>query len=456
VVKTIAARRTSRRRVLVIAEAANPEWVSVPLVGWSIATALRGVADVHLVTQVRNKAAIERAGLVEGRDFTSIDTEALMKPLWALIKFLGGGAGKGWTIVTAIQSLSYPLFERMVWKHFGKRIKAGEFDVVHRVTPLSPTAPSLLAGRCARADVPFVLGPLNGGVPWPEGFNEERHKEREWLSYIRSIYKLMPGICSTWRNASAIVAASMHTRSELPAAAQAKSIYIPENAVDPKRFSAPSEQGRYDRLHLCFIGRLVPYKGADIALEAARHLLLDGRGRLTIIGDGPMMPALREQAASLGISDAVEFTGWLDHRKIPAIASRSSVFLFPSVREFGGGAVIEAMALGLVPIVVNYGGPGEIVTDDTGFRLPMGQRRSLIANASMLLGELAEGRHDIGRMAANGLERVHSLYTWEKKALQLNEVYDWVCGERPDRPHFPFLEVPSEAGHMNAARTGDL
>lgn len=424
--------------MLIIAEAANPEWVSVPLVGWSIANALRRVADVHIVTQIRNREAIARTGWLEGRDFTCLDTEAVMKPLWRLATLLRGGEGKGWTIVTAIQSLSYPLFEMMIWRRFGKRIRERDFDVVHRVTPLSPTAPSRLAKLCRKAGVPFVLGPLNGGVSWPKGFDSERRKEREWLSYARSIYKLMPGIRETWSNASAIIVGSLHTQSELPSVAREKSVYIPENAIDPGRFTNSSFRDRYDRLSLCFIGRLVPYKGPDIALAAAAPMIVKGAATMTFVGDGPMMERLKGMATELGISDRVTFSGWVKHSDVPEITRNHSLFLFPSIREFGGGAVIEAMALGMVPLIVDYGGPGEIVTAKTGFKIPIGTKRAITDHARAKLEEIAANRHDLKQMAKDGRQRIEALYTWERKAQQISEVYEWVSGTR-DRPRFSFL-----------------
>ena len=104
-----------RYRVLLIAEAANPEWTSVPLVGWSHTRALAEITDAHLVTQIRNQEAIERFGWVEGKEFTAIDSEAVAKPLWKISSMLAGGDGRGWTTRMAINTFGYYYFERQIW-----------------------------------------------------------------------------------------------------------------------------------------------------------------------------------------------------------------------------------------------------------------------------------------------------------------------------------------------------
>lgn len=435
----------ARPRVLVIAEAANPEWVSVPLVGWSLAQALRGVADVHLVTQVRNRAAILRAGLTEGTDFTAIDSEAFARPAWRLAEVLRMGKGRGWTMVQAIQSLSYPWFERLVWQRFGADLAAGRFDLVHRITPLSPTTPSPLAARLHRAGVPFVLGPLNGGVPWPPGFAAERRAEREWLSWVRGAYRAIPGRRATYGRAAAILAGSLATAAEVPAADRGRVVWLPENGVDPARFARAARPPAAGPLRLCFIGRLVPYKGADMLIEAAAPLLAAGRATLDILGDGPMMPALAAQAAPFG--DAVRLHGWVPHDRVQDVAGRCAVFAFPSVREFGGGAVVEAMALGLVPVVVDYAGPGELVRPGLGLRVPLADRAGIVAGFRAALERLAADPAALAPMAEAARAHVQAHFAWGAKAAQVAQVYDWVLGRRADRPQ-P-LPLPDHAAHLH-------
>jgi len=425
---------TRRPRILIIAEAANPDWVSVPLIGWSLARALTGVADVHLVTQIRNRDAILRAGLVEGQDFTAIDSEAFARPLWAIGEKLRGGGGKGWTTLQLINALSYPHFERLVWRHFGADIRAGRYDIVHRVTPLSPTIASPLAAKCARAGVPFVLGPLNGGVPWPREFDAERRQEKEWLSYIRGAYKALPGRRRALKHAAAVIAGSRHTEGEVPVAMRDKTFYIPENAIDPARFTKRASPGEAGPLRACFVGRMVPYKGPDMLLEAAAPLLRDGRMRLDMVGDGPMLPGLKAQAEALGVRDGVTFHGWMDHGSVQDVLAGSDLMAFPSIREFGGGVVLEAMALGVPSLIVDYAGPAELLTEGTGWTVPLGDRAAIIAGFRAELERLEQNRPALAHAGRAGLEQVAARFTWDRKADQISEIYDWVLGERDDRP----------------------
>ncbi|MEO9576816.1 MAG: glycosyltransferase [Tateyamaria sp.] len=425
----------SRPSVLLIAEAANPDWVSVPLIGWSFAAALREVADVHLVTQVRNRTAIAAQGWEEGQDFTAIDTEAVTKPIWRAGQMLRMGTGRGWTLNTAINSLVYPYFERQVWHQFGSDIKAGRFDLVHRVTPLTPTAVSPISKWCTGVGVPFVLGPLNGGVPWPTGFDAERRREREWLSYVRGLYKLKPGRGAMFRNTSAILAGSHHTASEIPSQYRGKVLWLPENAIDPKRFNQRSVQDISGPLRGCFIGRMVPYKGPDILLEAAAPHLAAGRLVLDMVGDGPMLSSLQAQARDLGVSEAVTFHGQVPHDAVQDIATRANLLTFPSIREFGGGVVLEAMALGVVPLIVDYAGPSELVTPDTGLTVPIGPRAQIIVSLGATLDRIIADPSTLPVMADRAYTRAQTLFTWPAKAQQILRLYDWVLhpdGSPPD------------------------
>jgi starch synthase len=419
-------------RVLLIAEAANPEWVSVPLEGWSHARALAEVVDAHVVTHERNRLAIERTGWREGQEFTAIDSDLVARPLMGLGEALRQ-RGLGWTVETALSAPPYYYFEHLVWKRFGPDIEAGRYDVVHRLTPLSPTTPSLIARRCRRAGVPFVWGPVNGGLSWPAEFSGVRRKEGEWLSYIRDAYKLLPYYRSTRADAAAIVVGSMATWEQL-AGYHDRCVYIPENGIDPDRFQTTARPAS-GPLRVAFVGRLVPYKGADMLIEAAAPLVRAGKIQLDVMGDGMEMGRLKALAIAEGIESGVTLDGWVHHTDLQERLSRAQVFGFPSVREFGGAVVIEAMALGLAPLVVNYGGPSEHVTAQTGIPVPLGPRSNVVMAVRAGLERLSGEPGLATRVGLRARQRVLGRMTWAAKARQVREVYDWVLGRR-EKPDF--------------------
>jgi glycogen(starch) synthase len=413
-------------RVLIIAEAANPEWASVPLIGWNLSQALAKVADTHLVTHVRNRAAILGKGLIEGRDFTTIDNEKIAAPLYKLGEKLRGGAGKGWTTSTAFSSIAYYSFEAELWRQFSGRLISREFDIVHRITPLSPTSQSLIAKRLKKMDVPFVLGPLNGGVPWPKNFKSRQIAEHEWLSYFRGLFRLMPAYRSTRRDSSAILVGSRFTYEQMPDSVKSKCFYIPENGVDIDRSQIPMPHTPKVPLQAAFVGRLVPYKGADMLLEAAKELLAEGKLELHIIGDGPERSSLEKLVKELNVEQAVQFHGWLTHEQVQNKLRTCDFLALPSIREFGGGVVVEAMALGVTPIVANYGGPAELVDDRTGIRVPFVDKSSLINGFRKAIESVVESPEILTKMGRQARQKVIEQLTWEAKANQITQIYSAV------------------------------
>src|SRR4029077_5260274 len=123
-----------------------------------------------------------------------------------------------------------------VWRQMRTRIKGGNFDVVLRLLPISSVLPSLFPFFLRRGPIPLVIGPINGGLPWPAGFSQA-DKQKEWISNLRSFYRFLPFARSTYRNPAAIIAGSSHTYAEF-AAHREKLFFVPgENGINPSHYA---------------------------------------------------------------------------------------------------------------------------------------------------------------------------------------------------------------------------
>ncbi len=432
----------SSLRILLLAPDCNPDSITTPQIAYAHAAALARLHTVTLVVRAANEQSIRRAGSA----FHEI--EAIRLP--GLDQFYGWALRRIFKYDYGRQSLtaaSYPLqiaFELRAWRQLRRRILSGDFDVVLRILPIVSVLPSPFAFFLRNGPIPFVLGPLNGGLSWPTGFPQLDRQRREagyWVSNLRGLYRYLPFARSTYAKAAAIIAGSSHTFEEF-ANYREKLFFVPgENGVDPALFNGRVRPGapREGKLRLIFVGRLIPLKACDLAMRAAAELLRAGAAHFTVVGDGPERESLQELTKSLGIDNAVTFTGWLSSSETLAQLEQADVLVFPSLREFGGAVIFEALALGAVPVVADFGGPGDIVTPQVGYKIALRNESDLILKLGSVLRHLADDRNHLEKLRQQGMAYAREHLTWDGKARVVSRVLRWATGHGPK----PALDRPS-------------
>lgn len=131
--------------------------------------------------------------------------------------------------------------------------------------------------------------------------------------------------------------------------------------------TSPRTQFGSNPLTLIFVGTLQQlYKAPDVLLKALTICLKDGLElRLVVVGDGQYRSKLEVQAAKLGISDKVIFTGHLPGgRPVWEQLDQADLFVLPSITEGLPRAMVEAMARGLPCIGSNVGGIPELLSKE--------------------------------------------------------------------------------------------
>jgi glycosyltransferase involved in cell wall biosynthesis len=420
-------------KVLLIIEQCNPEAASVPLVGYKFFQAISKLADVTLVTHERGRSALEK--LKEHKDIIYITESEFMKTYFPLVYRMTMTGKANWPLANVLGYPVYAEFNRRVYKAFKDQILRGDYDLVHALTPMQPRFPFKIVKT--NKQTPVLIGPVNGGVPYPPGFAEIARKEFAYLNFFRAIGRaLVPGYVETYKKADKILAGSTYTLNlvkEMFAIPDERIELFYENGIADSFLTETQKHQNNSQINLLFVGRLVPYKCADILIEAISRLKPSVKEKvyLTIVGDGEERNSLETQVKELHLVERVKFAGWVGQEQTVDYYRQADIFCFPSIREFGGAVVMEAMACGLPCIVPNNGGIGEYVTEETGFKIEPKSREYLTQEFTNKIQILVEDDLLRASMSAKSIEESRE-FEWDRKAEKIVEIYHNMIAVKKD------------------------
>lgn len=204
------------------------------------------------------------------------------------------------------------------------------------------------------------------------------------------------------------------------------------NGIDAERFlpRAPGAARPFfqdGEIVIGTVGRASGVKDHATLLQAflllrARLPQLQARLRLAIVGDGPLLASLREQASAAGVADAV----WLPGARsdVPDILRSFDVFAMSSIAEGTPGSALEAMASALPVVGTRVGGIPEVVEEGvTGLLVPPSDAQAMAQALEQYLAapELAQRHGQAGR------ERVLRKYSMAAMVAAYQEMYDSLC-----------------------------
>lgn len=399
-------------RVLISAYACEPGKGSEPEVGWQWAIQMARFHDVWVLTRSNNRAAIEswighqpaRARIPrfiyhDGSDFL----------LRLKRRF-------GWTRPYYIwwQRSARPLVRKLCREH--------SIDLLHHVTIAAYRYPAAIWGH----GLPCVWGPVGGmeTVPWRLlPFRHPRVLPAELARNIVNFLQGLPGsgFIRRARRSSITVVSTGETKLALDRRG-VKSVLMPAIGLDMDEFPARSFSEATPRpLRLLYVGHLQWLKGCDLALHAMAASRTDAE--LHIIGTGPFRSNLESLIHRLGLTERVTFSPRIPREQVLAEYQMHDVFVFPSLHDSGGFAVLEAMASGLPVICVDIGGPSISVRSETGFRVAPTNRKSIIRAMANHIAEYSSNRLLMERHGKNARESVAAHFDWNRKSEIMNKIY---------------------------------
>jgi glycosyltransferase involved in cell wall biosynthesis len=411
-----------RIKVLLSAYACEPDRGSEPGIGWNWAKQASHLSDLWVITRTSNRAEIERHeahGPISNVHWVYVDL-----PRWA----------RWWKKGTRGFRLYYFLWQIAAYRAARRLHAAVAFDCVQHVTIGVYWMPTLMT----RLPIPLIWGPVGGGEVTPKPFYRSFSLRGRLAEHIRDAVRKLaerhPAVRSTAQGAYISLAATDATAERLRQLGSRNVGVLSHTALPRREFERLSEMPIRVSPPLRFIsiGRLLHWKGFALGIRAFAEVNRDTPGcDYWIVGEGPERNGLEHLTHDLGLTHAVRFLGNLPRERVLETLGGADVLIHPSFHDSGGYVCVEAMAAGRPVICMDLGGPGLLVTPESGIRIAATSPDQALRDLAGSMRSLAKDTDLRLRLAEGARCRVRDHLLWEHKRTSLEHLYRGILRASP-------------------------
>lgn len=401
------------RTILVSAYACEPLKGSEQGVGWNWVLQMAKRNKLHVITRANNQIPIETylpKDLATNITFHYYDTA---KPFRFIKKWPGG-------------LYFYYLFWqigiiRLVWKIKNKYA----FDYSMHLTFGNVWLPTFLPFF----NIAFIWGSLGGGESIPNSFLLSLPFDQFFIQFFRKILILSTRINLFFLFASfrakCIICRTEDTAHIFPKVFRKKIKLMSDGAIEPEIFNySRIESETNPTIKLVTTSRLIPFKNVKTAIKSLMYISESYSLELTIIGSGYQKRTLEKLAYSPANKHKVSFISDIPRDSVLQIISEHDIFVYPSLREANNLAILEAMAIGLPVVCLNWSGMAISTDDDCAFRLPVSSPEQMPKDMAKAICSLIDHPDLMKQMGTAARSRIKNVFNWEAKGIFMEDLFN--------------------------------
>lgn len=417
----------NKKTILATAYAVNPYKGSEDGIGWNWICQIARSSKIIAITRENNAEHIEKYmsenpnSVYQNMQFLYYDL-----PYWA--RFWKKG-GRGAMLYYYLWQITIPFFIKK---------QNLDFDIAHNLNFNNDWTPTFLW----KLGKPLVWGPMGHHPKTPKnflldiyGFKSYLSERAKWM-VKQYFWKVSPFLKKSAQKADHLIALNSSVGKVLNVDNKKITILPASASEQPDHFI--KELAVNSTFEILSVGRFVPLKGFDVTISAFAQFFKylkpeqQEKVQLTLVGRGEQKGFLQNLAKKLGVEKSVRFVEWMERKDLKKLYQSAQVFLFPS-HEGAGMVVPEALSYGMPVVCFDNYGPGELMDETCGVKIPYGDYNKTIDSFAAHLFELHSNAQYLQKLSKGAFRYFENNFLWDKKGEIVQKIYHQILQNKRDK-----------------------